>query len=69
MWNGEEEDKMSNKTGPKNWTHSESTMWIIMMTCPKIRQKNADKGSFKWEVTVQMTKKINSFIVKLQFCC
>ena len=39
------------------------------MTRPKIRQKNADKGSFKWEVTVQMTKKINSFIVKLQFCC
>ena len=27
------------------------------MTCLKIRQKNANKGSFKWELTVQTTKK------------
>ena len=47
MWNGEEEDEMSNKTGQKNWTHSEATRWIIMMTCLKIRQKKCKQRLFQ----------------------
>lgn len=60
MWNGEEEDEMSNKTGQQNWTHTEATMWIIMMTCLKIRQKMQTKAlsnrnsQYKWPKKIHL---------------
>ena len=62
MWNGEEEDEMSNKTP------SEATMWIITMTCLKIRQKQCRQRLFQMGSHSTKDQK-NSFIVKLQFYC
>ena len=55
MRNGEEEDEASDKTGQKNWTPSEATMWIITMTCLKIRKMGSHSTK----------DQKNSFMVKI----
>ena len=62
MWNGEEEDEMSNKTP------SEATMWIITMTCLKIRQKQCRQRLFQMGSHSTKDQK-NSLMVKWQLYC
>ena len=64
MWNGEEEDEMSNKTGQKNWTPN----IIITMTCLEIRQKQCRQRLFQMGSHSTKDQK-NLFMVKWQFYC